>query len=184
MLNATQDDQVVVVQRTTAGVPQAAPVESATVTITGPDGVPMTGVEVTDSTLTRVYHVTLSTFHEQLVPGGTYRLHVQLKTGEDVTGTTTIPDARPSLPPVAIVPFNEATDTLRLSWPAVQGAASYEVRVQSAAGVYAMFSGHERGAAGNAAVARREGGVRRRARPHGDRERGRSGVLCVLSHEQ
>jgi hypothetical protein len=140
VLNATQDDQVVAVQRTTAGVPQASPVDSATVTITGPDGIAMSGVEVADSTLTRVYHVTLSTFHEQLVPGGTYQLHVRLKTGEDVTGATTIPDARPSLPPVAIVPFNEAKDTLRLSWPAVQGALGYEVRVQSVAGVYAMFA--------------------------------------------
>ena len=140
VLDALQDDQVVAVQRTMAGVPQASPVDSATVTISGPDGIAMTGVEVADSVLTRVYHVTLSTFHEQLMPGGTYHLHVRLKTGEDVTGTTTIPDARPSLPPVAIVPFNEATDTFRLSWPAVQGAASYEVRVQSAAGAYAMFT--------------------------------------------
>ena len=140
VLNALQDDQVVAVQRTTAGVPQASPVDSATVTITGPDGIVMTGVEVTDSALARVYRVRLSSFHQQLVPGGRYQLHVHLKTGEDVTGATTIPDARPSLPPVAILPFNEATDTLRLNWPAVQGALSYEVRAQSVAGVYAMFA--------------------------------------------
>jgi hypothetical protein len=140
VLNALDDDQVVVVQRTTAGVPQASPVDSATVTITGPDGVAMTGVEVADSALARVYRVRLSSFQEQLVPGGTYHLHVHLKTGEDVTGTTTIPNARPSLPPVAMVAFNEATDTLRLSWPAVQGAYSYEVRVQSSAGVFALFT--------------------------------------------
>jgi hypothetical protein len=140
VLNAAQDDQIVAVQRTTAGVPLATPVDSATVTITGPDGIAMTGVEVTDSALARVYRVRLSDFHEQLLPGGTYQLHVHLKTGEDVTGATTIPDARPSLTPVAIVPFDEATDTLRLSWQAVQGALSYEVRVQSVAGVYAMFA--------------------------------------------
>lgn len=140
VLNALQDDQIVAVQRTTAGVTQASPVDSATVTITGPDGIPMTGVEVADSALTRVYRVRLSGFHEQLVPGGTYQLHVRLKGGEDVTGATTIPDAQPSLPPVALLPFDEATDTLRLSWRAVQGAQSYEVRVQSTAGVYATFA--------------------------------------------
>ena len=140
VLNGVQDDQIVTVQRTTQGVPAASPVDSATVTITGPDGIVMTGVEVTDSALTRVYRVRLSSFHQQLVPGRRYQLHVHLKTGEDVTGATTMPDARPSLPPVAILPFNEATDTLRLNWPAVQGALSYEVRVQSVAGVYAMFT--------------------------------------------
>jgi hypothetical protein len=140
VLNAVQDHQIIAVQRTTQGVPAAWPVDSAMVTITGPDGIAMTGVEVPDSAVTSAYRVRLSTFGEQLVPGGTYQLHVHLRTGEDVTGTTRIPDAKPSLPPVAIVPFNEATDTLRLSWPAVRGASSYEVRVQSTAGVYALFA--------------------------------------------
>jgi hypothetical protein len=140
VLNAVQDDQIIAVQRTTQGVPAAWPVDSATVTITGPDGIAMTGVEGQDSSLTRVYRVTLSKFHEQLTPGGTYRLHVRLKTGEEVTGTTTIPNAQPVLSPIAILPFNEMTDTIKLSWPAVPGASSYEVRVQSTAGVYALFA--------------------------------------------
>jgi hypothetical protein len=140
VLNAAQDVQVVAVQRTTGGMPLASPVDSATVTITGPDGVAMTGVEVSDSVLVRVYNVSLAAFHEQLVPGGTYHLTVKLKTGEEVTGTTTIPNAQPVPPPVTTGVFNEATDTLRLSWPAVPGATSYEVRVQSAAGVYVMYT--------------------------------------------
>jgi hypothetical protein len=109
VLSAAQDDQIVAVQRTTQGVPVASSVDSATVTISGPDGIAMTGVEGQDSSLTRVYRVTLSKFHEQLTPGGTYHLHVRLKTGEEVTGTTTIPNAQPVLPPIAILPFNEVT---------------------------------------------------------------------------
>lgn len=141
VLNALDDEQVVLVQRTTDGIPLlTSPADSATVTITGPDGVAMTAVEAPDSLFTRVYQVSLSANHQQLVPGGTYHLRVQLTTGEDITGTTTIPDASPVLPPVAILPFNEATDTLRLGWPPVTGAASYEVRVQSTAGVYALFT--------------------------------------------
>ena len=141
VLNALYDEQVVAVQETADGVPfLTTPADSATVTITGPDGVAMTAVEVPDSLFTRVYQVSLSAFHEQLVPGGTYRLHVLLKSGEEITGTTTIPDASPVVPPVAILPFNEATDTLRLNWQPVSGAASYEVRIQSAAGVYALFT--------------------------------------------
>lgn len=141
VLNALDDEQVVVVQETANGTPLlTVPADSATVTITGPDGVVMTAVEVPDSAFTRVYQIALSANHERLVPGGTYRLHVRLRTGEEITGTTTIPDASPVLPPVALLPFNATTDTLRLSWPPVTGAASYEVRVQSTAGVYALFA--------------------------------------------
>jgi hypothetical protein len=139
VLNAMQDTQVVVVQRTRDGGPAPSPVNSATVTITGPDGVVMRGVEMPDAALGRSYRVALSAFHEQLVPGGTYQLHITLTTGEDVTGTTTIPLAQPVSSPGAADLFNTATDTLRLTWPAVEGAAGYEVRVQSSAGVYALF---------------------------------------------
>jgi len=135
-----QDTQVVVVQQTRNGGPGPSPVDGATVTITGPDGVAMTGIEMPDTALGRSYRVALSAFHEQLVPGGTYQLHVTLVAGEDVTGTTTMPLAQPVSSPGPTAFFNEATDTLRLVWPAVQGAASYEVRVQSPAGVYALFA--------------------------------------------
>jgi hypothetical protein len=140
VLNTLYDDQIVAVQRTMGGTPIASPVDSAIVTITGPDGVVMTGVEVTDSTLTRVYRVRLSSFHEQLTAGYTYQLHVHLKTGEDVFGTTTIPDGQPlqSVPPSRS--FSSQRDTLRLNWAAVHGASSYEVRVESTASVYALFT--------------------------------------------
>jgi hypothetical protein len=114
-------------------------VDSALVTITGPDGVAMTGVEVADSALGRVYRVRPSAYSEALAPGGTYHLHVHIQSGADVTGETTIPNAQPSAAQPTMAAFDDATDTLRMSWPAVNGAASYEVRVQSTAGVYAQF---------------------------------------------
>jgi hypothetical protein len=138
VLNAANDDQIVAVQQTTHGVPGAY-VDSAVVTITGPDGVAMAGVEVADSALGRVYRVRVSAYSEALVPGGTYHLHVHLKSGADVTGETIIPNAQPTAAPPAMQSFNDATDTLRMSWHTVSGAASYEVRVQSTAGVYAQF---------------------------------------------
>jgi hypothetical protein len=141
VLNAGVDDQVVVVQRTTGGAPQAAPVDSATVTITGPDGVAMTGVEVDDSLFARVYRIRLSSYGETLFAGGTYRLRVHLRSGEEVTGSTTLPNGVAAPPPApAGDVLTPARDTLRLSWPRVPGASSYEVRVQSKSAVYAMFA--------------------------------------------
>lgn len=140
VLNALQDTQVVLVQRTVNGAPDPLPVDSATVTITGPDGVAMTGVEAADLNLGKHYQLALSAFHEQLVPGATYQLSVTLTTGERVTGTTTIPAAQPVSAPTDTQPFNAATDTLRLNWPPVQGAASYEVNVNAITGIYTLFS--------------------------------------------
>jgi hypothetical protein len=141
VLNAAQDDQIVVVQRTSNGVPDAVPVDSAAVAIIGPDGVVMIGVEKTDSSMTRDYHITLSGYHEHLAPGATYQLRVKLKTGEEISGTTTIPSAQPVAPPAGTTPFNAATDTMRLAWSPVPGASSYEVRVQSTAGAYVLYNG-------------------------------------------
>lgn len=140
VLNALQDTQVVVVQRTVNGGPSPSPVDSAMVLITGPDGIAMTGVEMKDAAVGSSYRVVLSASHEQLVPGGVYRLRVALKTGEEVTGTTTIPLAQSVAPPASTESFASTTDTLRLSWPIVKAAAGYEVRVQSSAGVYAVFA--------------------------------------------
>jgi hypothetical protein len=140
VLNAFQDDQIVAVQRTMNGIPAAVPVDSAKVTITGPDGVALTGVEVPDSALTSAYRVRLSSYNAALVPGGTYRLDIRLKTGEEITGSTTIPDANPTVPPATYNVFVPAYDTLRLHWSPVQDASSYEVRVASIDGTYALFA--------------------------------------------
>jgi hypothetical protein len=139
VLDASFDDQIVVVQRTLNGSPAPHPVDSAAVMITGPDGVAMQGVEGADPGA-GTYRVALSSFHEQLVPGATYRLSVTLTTGEQVTGETTIPVAQPVSAPADTQQFNRPTDTLRLTWPAVQGAGSHEVRVQSVTGTYVLFA--------------------------------------------
>lgn len=66
---------------------------------------------------------------QPLVAGGTYVLHVQAPSGDEVTGTTTIPVApRPVAIPARV--FFRDRDTLRLSWPHVVGARSYEVLVE------------------------------------------------------
>jgi len=59
--------------------------------------------------------------------------------GEEVTGTTTIP-----LAPAVLVPqaqaFDRTIDTLRLSWPRVPGARSYEVFVRSRISTYRVYA--------------------------------------------
>jgi hypothetical protein len=150
VLNGAVRNQYVVVQRTVNGVPAATAVAGATVTITAPGGLVMTATEDHDSSIVRVaagdptialvYQVSLDQYNTNLVPGGTYQLHVRMPTGEDVTGSTTIPDAAPVGAAAGPQNFDPARDTLRLAWGAVSGARSYEVLVESSAGAYALFA--------------------------------------------
>ncbi len=150
VLNTVQDEQVVDVQRMLPGYQSGNAVDSALVTITGPDGIAMKAVEDTGKLGTRVYRIKLSLYHAQLMPGATYHLRVHLKSGEEVTGTTTIPNTQP-LPDtrLELLVFNKSRDTLRLAWPSVQGAASYELRVQSNSGTFVMFADTSIVVAGN-----------------------------------
>jgi hypothetical protein len=81
----------------------------------------------------------LDTTSLQLRPGASYTLHVRTSEGEEVTGTTTIP-----LAPADLVPqsqsFDRTVDTLRLSWPPVAGARSYEVFVRSRVSTYRVYT--------------------------------------------
>jgi hypothetical protein len=73
-----------------------------------------------------------------LVPGGRYRLRVT-GGGREVTGETTIPVlAGPQAPPQERV-FDRETDTLALSWSAVEGARRYALRVESPRGPFTAF---------------------------------------------
>ena len=74
------------------------------------------------------YRISLDAYGVTLVPGATYTLHVHMPAGDDATGTTTIPQASAVALPTA-EPFDRLRDTLRLSWPAVPGAESYEIQV-------------------------------------------------------
>jgi hypothetical protein len=74
-----------------------------------------------------------------VTPGGTYTLRIQTPAAEEVTGSTTMPG------PVAITLdttriFFRRRDTLRLSWPHVPGAASYEVIIRMPFGEYRTFA--------------------------------------------
>jgi len=150
VLNGAVRDQYVVVQRTVNGNPVAAAVSGATVTITAPDGLVMTATADHDSNVVAVaggdpaigivYVISLDQYDVNLVPGSTYQLHVHLPTGEDVTGATTIPNASPVSTPPTTTMFSPEADTLRLTWPAVPGASSYEVRISSTAASYALFA--------------------------------------------
>jgi len=150
VLNGAVRNQYVVVQRTVNGNPVAAAVSGATVTITAPGGIVMTATEDHDSSavqvaagdpaISLVYLISLDQYGVNLVPGGTYQLHVHLPTGEDVTGSTTIPNASPLSTPAANATFWSTVDTLRLTWVPVPGASSYEVRISSTASTYALFA--------------------------------------------
>lgn len=99
--------------------------KNATVTITTPDGIVMTATQ--DSTF--LYRVRPSAYGVTLQPGATYTLNVHTVSNEDATGTTTIPSALPvSLtPPLEF--FRRLRDSLHLTWAAIDGAQSYELRI-------------------------------------------------------
>jgi hypothetical protein len=110
------------------GVPQ--------VSITTPDDVQMFAVPdsqrgVVDTTLrpNGGYRIPLDAYGVTLVPGATYTLHVHMPAGDDATGTTTIPLASGVAVPIAAEPFDRLRDSVRLSWPTISGAESYEILV-------------------------------------------------------
>jgi hypothetical protein len=111
----------------------------ADVSITTPSGVVMRGVEDTThllfGCLERLYRVPLDAYGMSLTPGGTYGLRVRTPSGQEVTGSTTIPDASLTVPEPPAEPFSFLRDTLRLQWIGARGAAGYEVRVDSHAGL-------------------------------------------------
>jgi hypothetical protein len=150
VLNPSVRDQFVVVQRTVDGAPSAAAVPGATVTLTAPDGRVFTATELHDTTVARstpggpalklVYRVSLDQYHASLVPGATYALRVGLPTGEEVIGTTTIPNTVATTEVPTPQAFDPGRDTLRLSWVRSTAVSVYEARVQSGVNVYATFA--------------------------------------------
>src|SRR5207248_7671573 len=83
---------------------------------------------------------TPSQYRITLTGCATYSLHVITTSGEEVSGTTTIPLAglnSTTLTPTSV--FDRLRDTLRLSWRRVQGARSYELLLRSF-GMYRTFT--------------------------------------------
>ena len=120
------------------------PVGGALVTITPQNGSPIAAARLADSSgaccVPGEYLFNSVPGGLVLTPGVTYSLHVRTASGEEVSGTTTIPQA-PNLMGLAGKVFLRLRDTLRLSWPRVSGARSYEVILRSRSlGLYRTFT--------------------------------------------
>jgi hypothetical protein len=120
VLDPSRDDQSFAVGFTDGAYPDGAR-PGITVTVTTPNGVVMTAGANG--------RIRLSTYGVTLVPGATYSLRATSTAGHIVTGTTTIPNATASSlkPPVEV--FRRTSDTVRMSAPSVDGAASFEINV-------------------------------------------------------
>ncbi|HZI43559.1 MAG TPA: DUF4249 family protein [Gemmatimonadaceae bacterium] len=135
ILDTRFDKIVVLVARARTGVPRAVrgigeddPISDATVTVRAPNGTVMVVRNDIAPGATYgpgIYALNPSDSGVRLSDGGTYALHILTKTGEEVSGTTTIPEP-PALQQLAQRLFLRARDTLRLSWPQIAGARSYE----------------------------------------------------------
>jgi hypothetical protein len=142
VLDAGASRQIVLVHRARTGTPNSVtggfsdddPVDDAIVTITAPDGTVMSGSRFGDDSgaccIPGIWEIDPGLAGVDVRAGGTYTLHVRTGLGEEVTGKTTVP--APSQR-VGVTPrlFFRARDTLRLSWPRLAGAFSYEVIVRS-----------------------------------------------------
>lgn len=76
-----------------------------------------------------LYFIHLDEYAANLIPGGTYQLRIVTRKGVIITGTTTIPLATPAALETTTNFFLRKTDTLRVSWPKVSGATTYEAQI-------------------------------------------------------
>lgn len=149
-------EQTVLVYRARAGAPNVIessnlsddePVSNAQVSITTPEGITLKNWLLAkpsgECCVSGTYTFPDSLSWAWLTPGGTYTLKIRTPLGEEVSGTTTMPAGPSSV--VAQLPrtFIRLRDTLRLSWPRVPGAASYEViiRLSRSGERYRTFAG-------------------------------------------
>jgi hypothetical protein len=127
------------------GIGDDEPIVGASVTVTTPDGTIMTALDrATDSSFAYPpgdYVLLPIRFGVVLTQGATYSLHVRTPSGDEISGTTTIPQTRlgyTALPPET---FHRLQDTLRLSWPSAPGVRSYELVLRTpGAGLYRLFT--------------------------------------------
>jgi len=139
ILDAQANQQVVLVYRARTGAPNGVessnfsddePVAGAEVFITTPEGITLRnwllGKESGQCCVAGTYLFPDSLTGSWLTPGGTYSLRIRTSLGEEVVGKTIMPGpAQLTHEPSRI--FFRLQDTLRLNWPRVPGAASYEV---------------------------------------------------------
>lgn len=157
VLNTTAPDQIVLLERSLTGTvnikdtnfnpsePIASdggvPVTGAAAEIITPTGQIVTGVEDrqvnTNGLGSGVYRFRMS--GNSLVRGRAYRLHMRTREGEELTATTTIPDAA-AASQMPIRSFNRTQDTLTFSWAAARQARSYTVRIETPFGPFFLFT--------------------------------------------
>lgn len=152
MLDTRASQQYVLVYRARTGVPNAVesgdfsddePVSDAEVTLSAPDGTTSAGRPLNPSGNCCVSgtYIIDRPLALPVTGTGTYTLRIRTPLGEEVTGATTIPGPGSLAQDPARV-FFRLRDTLRLTWPRVPGAASYEViiRMPQFGGEYRMFA--------------------------------------------
>jgi len=154
VLNPRFTSQYIVITRAQTGAPSSIsggfgddePVLGAEVRVTTPDGSSMTASSGPPdcSCPPGFYLISENRSGVALAMGDTYTLRVQTTLGEEVSGTTTIPQVSRPVRGTFLGTFIRDRDTLRLSWPRVPGARSYELAVtnRSANGaiVYRAFA--------------------------------------------
>ena len=152
VLNAGSSEQIILVSRARTGISVATggigddePIVGAVVTVTAPNGIVMvaSGTDPQCNCAPGAYGFSPFRSGVDLYQSDTYtyRLNVVTPAGEEVSGTTTVPADTShvtNFPPRTL--FRER-DTLRLAWPRVPGARSYEVVIgASRTGEYRIFT--------------------------------------------
>jgi Domain of unknown function (DUF4249) len=149
VLDASARNQYVIVQTTDGRIISQKAVSGAAVVIMTPDGLALTADEIHDSTfyprisseppVASYYRISLDKYGIALLSGSTYRLHITLPDGREVTGSTTIPGSTPhailNLPPS----FSRG-ESLSLAWSRVADASAYEVSISSSRTSYDAFA--------------------------------------------
>src|SRR4051812_7343645 len=157
VLSASAPSQVVLLERTLNGTvsPSAPPFDlesplgsdegiaegKARMTLTTPDGQVIDAVEDASANFgglgTGVYRFFVA--GGSLTRGAAYRLRVTTAAGEVMTAETSLPggaaamDGEPST-------FDRSRDTMLVAWPAVVGARSYSVRIETPFGPRSFFT--------------------------------------------
>jgi hypothetical protein len=78
----------------------------------------------------------------RVVPGGRYRLRVELPDGRLTTGESLVPGGAATrlIDGFEALTFNRDTDTLRVRWDPVPGARTYALRIETPYGAFFMFN--------------------------------------------